>query len=149
MAEINDLNITDASNTARFPEGMAPSAVNNGARALEGLVARWHENINASISTTGSSNAYVLAAKGTQVLFDGLVIGFDANFVNTGSATLNVDSTGVKTIKKHNDQNLVAGDIEANQKVFVVYDGTSWQMVSPLGNAPGDADVGLVIALGG
>jgi hypothetical protein len=137
MAEINDLKITDASNTARFPEAMAPSAVNDGARALEGLVARWHENINTSIATTGSANAYVLAAKGTQVLFDGLVIGFDANFVNTGSATINVDSTGVKTIKKHNDQNLAAGDIEANQKVIVIYDGTSWQMVSPLGNAPG------------
>jgi hypothetical protein len=138
MAEINDLNITDASNTARFPEAMAPSAVNDGARALEGLVARWHENINTSIATTGSANAYVLAAKGTQVLFDGLVIGFDANFANTGAATLNVDSTGVKNILKHNDVALASGDIEANQKVIVVYDGTSWQMLSPLGNAPGD-----------
>lgn len=136
MAEINDLNITDASNTARFPEAMAPSAVNDGARALEGLVARWHENINTSIATTGSSNAYVLAAKGTQVLFDGLVIGFDANHANTGAATLNVDSTGVKNILKHNDVALASGDIEANQKVIVIYDGTSWQMVSPLGNAP-------------
>jgi hypothetical protein len=134
MAEINDLNITDASNTARFPEAMAPSAVNDGARALEGLVARWHENINTSIATTGSANAYVLAAKGTQVLFDGLVIGFDANFANTGAATLNVDATGVKNILKHNDVALASGDIEANQKVIVVYDGTSWQMLSPLGN---------------
>ena len=139
MAEINDLNITDASNTARFPESMAPSAINNGARALEGMVARWHENINTSISTTGSGNAYVLDAKGTQTLFDGLVIGFDANHANTGASTLNVDSTGVKNILKHNDVALASGDIEANQKVIVIYDGTSWQMISQLGNAPGRA----------
>ena len=139
MAEINDLNITDASNTSRFPESMAPSAINNGARALEGMVARWHENINTSISTTGSGNAYVLDAKGTQTLFDGLVIGFDANHANTGASTLNVDSTGVKNILKHNDVALASGDIEANQKVIVIYDGTSWQMISQLGNAPGRA----------
>ena len=136
MAEINDLNVTDASNTARFPEAMAPSAVNDGARALEGLIARWHENINTSIASTGSGNAYVVAAQGTQVLFDGLVIGFDANHANTGASTLNVDSTGVKNILKHNDVALASGDIEANQKVIVVYDGTSWQMISQLGNAP-------------
>ena len=29
-AEINDLETVDASNTARFPENMAPSAVNDG-----------------------------------------------------------------------------------------------------------------------
>ncbi len=133
MAEINDLNITDASNTARFPENQAPSTVNNGMRALEGLVARWHENINASIATTGSANAYVLAAKGTQTLFDGLEISFDANFVNTGAATLNVDTTGAKNILKHNDVALAAGDIEQNQKVTVIYDGASWQMQSQLG----------------
>ena len=131
-AEIDDLNITDASNIGRFPENMAPSAVNDGARALEGLIARWHENTNALIATTGSANAYVLAARGTQVLFDGFRVCFDANFGNTGSATLNVDATGAITIQKFHNQNLVSGDIEANQKVCVVYDGTNFQMLSQL-----------------
>ena len=40
MAEITDLNITDASNTARFPENQTPGSVNDGARALEGMIAR-------------------------------------------------------------------------------------------------------------
>ena len=39
-AEINDLSTTDGSNTGRFPENMNPSAVNDGARALEGMLAR-------------------------------------------------------------------------------------------------------------
>ncbi len=131
MAEIEDLDVSDAANTARQPEGVAAGQVNDGVRALEGILARWHENTNASIASTGSANAYALAAQGTQVLFDGLVIAFDANFENTGTATLNVDALGAKTIKKLNDQDLVSGDIEVGQKVLVVYDGANFQMLSP------------------
>ena len=78
MAEINDLDIVDANNTARFPEGQAPSTVNNGARALEGLVARWHKDINASVLTTGTLTAYVYAANQTiTAYYDGLTLGVD------------------------------------------------------------------------
>ena len=139
MAEINDLNVTDASNTARFPENQTPGSVNNGARALEGLLARWHKDTNASVIATGSSNAYVVAANQTlSAYYDGLVIGFEANHSITGTATLNVDSVGAKTIKKHHDQNLASGDIESGQKVIVVFDSTAdaWQMVSQLANGP-------------
>jgi len=109
--------------------------LNNGARALEGLIARWHEDTGARKASTGSANAYVFAAAQTlSAYYDGLVIGFDANFANTGSATINVDSLGAKTIKKHNDQNLASGDIEAGQKVLAVYDGTDFQIISQLAN---------------
>jgi hypothetical protein len=135
MAEINDLNVTDASNTARWPEGMAPSAVNNAGRADEGILARWHKDTNASVASTGSANAYVVAANQTiSAYYDGLVIAFDANFANTAAATLNVDAVGADTIKKHGATDLAANDIKAGQKVIVIHDGTNWQMVSPLGN---------------
>jgi len=133
MAEIDDLNTTDASNTARFPEGQAASTVNNGARALEGLLARFHEDLGARKSSTGSANAYAFAAAQTiAAYYDGLIIGFDANFANTGAATLNVDGLGAKTIMKHTDENLVADDIEVGQKVLAVYDGTNFQLLSPV-----------------
>ena len=132
MAEINDLNVVDASNIARWPEGMAPSAVNNAGRADEGLLARWHKDTNGSVVSTGSANAYVVAANQTlSAYYDGLVIGFDANFANTGAATLDVDSVGAATIKKHYNLDLASGDIETGQKVVVVYDGTNWQLISP------------------
>lgn len=54
-AEISDLNTTDASNTARWPESMAPSAVNNSARAMEGYLARWFKDWNGSLATGGST----------------------------------------------------------------------------------------------
>lgn len=140
MAEINDLNITDASNTARFPENQAPSSVNNGARALEGLIARWHKDINGSKVTTGSANAYVLAANQTlSGYYDGLDLTFDANFTNSGAATINVDGLGAKTIKKFHDVDLASGDFEAGGKYRVVYDGTVFQLMSPVANPPATA----------
>ena len=130
-AEINDLNVSDASNTARFPEGMAAGTVNDSARALEGILARWHTDTNCSVVTTGSANAYVWTSTETlSAYYDGLVVCFDANFTNTGTATINVSGLGAKTLLKNNDQILVAGDIEAGQKVLVVYDGTSFQVIS-------------------
>ena len=130
-AEIEDLNTTDASNTGRFPENMAPSAVNDGARALEGLLARWHEDANCRKATTGSSNAYVFAAAQTlSAYYDGLTICFDANFANTASATLNVDSVSADTIVTPNGQALVGGEIISGQKVLVRHDGTNWVLMS-------------------
>jgi hypothetical protein len=139
MAEINDLNITDASNTARFPENQAPSTVNNGARALEGILARgFKDSVEPTINSTGSANAYAVAANRTiGAYYDGMKISFHASFANTGAATLDVDGVGAKTIKKHHDQDLASGDIETNQVVEVVYSATddTFQMISMIANA--------------
>lgn len=137
MAEINDLSITDSLNTARFPEGQAPSTVNNGARALEGLLARFHKDINGSAVAGGTGDAITVAANQTlTVYYDGLTIAFEAAAANTGAATLNVDSVGAQAIRKNFDQALAANDIKAGQKVICIYDAdnTRWQIVSPLGN---------------
>lgn len=138
MAEIADLENVDASNTARFPEGQAPSTVNNGARALEGLVSRWHNTINGSVATTGAADTYVWACPQTlSAYYDGLIICVDINATCTGASTINVDSLGAKTIKKLNDQDVAAGDLEAGGKYILVYDGTNFQLMSSIANAPG------------
>ncbi len=140
MAEINDLDTTDASNTARFPENQAPSSVNNGARALEGLIARWNEDTNGSIVTGNSGNDYTFAAKGTySAYYDGMVIVFDCNASNTGAATIDVDGIGAKSIKKHNDVALASGDLETGGKYMIVYDGTNFQLLSQVANPPAGA----------
>lgn len=144
-AEINDLNVTDASNTARFPEGMAPSAVNNGARALEGIMARWHKDTNASIAAGGTANAATVAAnQGLSAYFDGLEIAFNATLANTAAVTLDVDAIGAKKVFKNFNVELVADDIKAGQKVVVIFDSDgdggagAWQMVTPA-NVSGSA----------
>jgi hypothetical protein len=61
---------------------------------------------------------------------------FLANTINTGAATLNLNSLGAKTIKKWvgaAKADLTTGDIQAGQQVDVIYDGTDLQMLSQLG----------------
>src|SRR6266571_5757935 len=79
----------------------------------------------------GSTDAYVITlpvvpSSLTDVL--GLPLSFKANTINTGSATLDINGLGVKTIKKNVTENLADGDIQAGQIVTVIYDGTNFQM---------------------
>lgn len=102
---------------------------------------------------TGAADAYVIAPSPAFTAYAaGMVVRFKAGNTNTTASTVNVNSLGTKTIKK-----VVAGamvdisakDIQANDLVTLVYDGTyfhlagrvrSWDFVSaetsiPLYNA--------------
>lgn len=79
----------------------------------------------------GSTDAYaVTLSPAPSAYVTGMEVRFKANTINTGAATLNVNSLGAKTIKKSYNLDLADGDIKANQIVKVVYDGTNFQMVS-------------------
>jgi hypothetical protein len=133
MAEVKDLNVTDASNTARFPENQAPSTVNNGARALEGMLARFYADTNGSISSSGSSSAYVLAASRTiSAIAAGDSFIFKANHASTGATTIAIDGLATKSVKKLHDQAIAANDIESGSICHIVYDGTNFQLISSL-----------------
>jgi hypothetical protein len=56
---------------------------------------------------------------------------------NTGAATLNVNSLGAKAIKKSGSTALSAGDIAAGQILFLIYDGTNFQVVGGGSSAGG------------
>lgn len=60
----------------------------------------------------------------------GMLLAFKAGTINTGAATLNVNGLGAKTIKKNYDEDLVDGDIKANQIQIVIYDGTNFQLLT-------------------
>jgi len=136
MAEIKDLNTTDASNTgtaanAGWPEGMKPSEVNNAARALSGMIARYYADHNGSISSGGSSSAYTLAASRTiSAIAAGDSFIFKANHASTGATTIAIDGLDTKSIKKMNDQAIAANDIESGSICHIVYDGTNFQLIS-------------------
>jgi hypothetical protein len=136
MAEINDLTIVDASNTARFPELQAPSTVNNGARALEGIVARFHRDINTSVTTGGSSTVYTYAANQTlSAYYDGMMLGVDFHTACGATPTINVDAIGAKSLKWPNGTALAANDVATGQKAILVYDGTDMIVLTAGGNA--------------
>lgn len=126
-AEINDLEPVDASNTGRFPESMPLSDVNNGARALEGIVSRWDIDTGTRVLAGGSATAFTVAASQTITsYYDGLVIGFTSSTTNTGTQTsLNVDSVAAATVYKTTTSGIIpvaANELPLGAKVVVAYD---------------------------
>lgn len=81
-------------------------------------------------TSTGSSNAYVIALDETPALSSlvGKSISFIANHNCSGAATLQVGSETAKAITKNGVIELVTGDIVTNQLITVVYDGTRFQL---------------------
>ena len=133
MAEIDDLNTTDASNTARFPEGQLPSSVNNGNRALEGMIARGlGDTILSTLATAGSGNTYTLTPNRTITSYtDGQHFRVEANHTNTGAATLNVSSLGAKAVVLTDGSTLHAGAMTLGGKYDLVYDGAQFFLLNP------------------
>lgn len=90
----------------------------------------------------GSTDAYAVTLSPAPAAYAaGMLVHFKANTANTGNATLNVNSLGAKNILKNHDQTLADGDIEAGQFVTVIYDGTQWQMQSPVALVTGTGAV--------
>lgn len=85
--------------------------------------------------STGSANAYVVTLSPALAAYSaGVLIQFKANFTNTGSATVNVNGLGAITMVKPNGQTLSANDIVSGQIVELEYDGTNFQVLSPVGS---------------
>lgn len=55
MAELFDLNILDANNTGRWPDGMSVQSVNDSGRAMEGMHARHFRDTNYVSISAGTS----------------------------------------------------------------------------------------------
>jgi len=133
MAEIQDLIVTDSSNTGRWPENMQFSAVNDAGRADEGLLARWYHDTDSSITASGSSNAFAITSNRVIAsYFNNLVMAFTANFSITGACTLNLNGIGAKSLKRYNGTDLTTGDIISGQPVLAIYksSGDQWFMMS-------------------
>ncbi|MBY0424063.1 MAG: hypothetical protein K2Q22_00370, partial [Cytophagales bacterium] len=65
------------------------------------------------------------------------MITFKSTVSITGSATLNVNGSGAKPIKKQVTVDLTAGDILNGQFVTVIYDGTNFQLLSSVFSSNG------------
>jgi hypothetical protein len=89
------------------------------------------------VSDTGAADAYVVALSPAATSYvTGMPVVFIAANDNTGASTINVNSLGVKTIKKlQGSSDLAQGDILAGGLVVLIYDGTYFQIQSPVGNA--------------
>lgn len=137
MSEVNAWSTTAASNNSAapdgWPEGMAPSAVNDCARELMAAIAKYRSDTDGVNSTTGSANAYVLAASRVMAAYTaGDLYTVKTNFANTSTTpTFNVDTLGAKTIKRIDGSALAVGDIPSGAIITLVYDGTDFLLMNP------------------
>jgi hypothetical protein len=88
-------------------------------------------------TAAGAGNAYTItnspAMTAATAYRAGTTFTFKANHANSGTATLNVDALGAKTLKKFGGTSDVAdGDIASGQMVTAVYDGTNFQVISAI-----------------
>jgi microcystin-dependent protein len=91
-----------ADNTINWAEGMAPSAVNDSARAMMARIAEWRDDVSGTIATAGTSTAYTLASnQGFENFADmnGAMVAFVPHTTNGATVTLNVDSLGGKPLR--------------------------------------------------
>lgn len=101
-----------ADSTVNWAEGMAPSAVNDSARAMMASTAAYRDDIAGGIATGGTSTAYTVTS---YQVFDSLahlgnqVIAFVPHATNGATVTLNVDSLGAKPLRPAPSVELTAG----------------------------------------
>lgn len=139
----------DADANINWVEGQNANTVNNSARGMMKAVRDFITQIGGAGATGGSSNAYTFTSPTGNELTAyaaGNLIAFKANHTCTGSATLNVDGLGAKTLKKFGSTNLIANDIESGDIVLCSYDGTNFQIISMLGDTNLQALSGLAAA---
>ncbi len=130
---------TAASNNAAppngWPEGMAPSAVNNAARENMAAIKRFWDQINAIKTTAGTTTAYTLTYDvAAAALYDGEFVSFVVNATCGAAPTLNKNSLGAKNLRKFTAgayTNLAASDLVANQIVLARYNlsADKWDVV--------------------
>ncbi len=135
-----------ADSDINFAEGQLPGTVNDSARALMAGVAGFVKDNNATISTTGSANAYAATSSNTiAALATGLRFVFKANFTNTSAATLNLTPSGgaafgaksIRVLSGGADVALTGGEIQNNGLYTFIYDAAAnaaaggWILLNP------------------
>jgi len=125
----NDQQITEDQQDALAGDNGTPSSANT-------YVTQTGLQIGAEVyaADAQASDTYVITLSPVPAAYvTGMVINFKANTVNTGAATINVNSLGAKTIVKGVNTTLADGDIAAGQIVKIIYDGTNFVLQNPVG----------------
>jgi microcystin-dependent protein len=111
-----------------FPEGMAPSALNDGVRGVMAAVAKYRDDIAGVLVTAGTATAYTLFSNQSFDTFahmHGAMICFTPHVTNGANGTsLNVDGLGVKPILTAPGQGLQGAVLIQGTPYAVTYNNT-------------------------
>lgn len=110
-----------------WAEGMAPSSVNDSARAEMASVAKWRDDISGAVVTAGTSTAFTVASNqafDTLARLNGQMIAFTPHATNNGTTTLNVDGLGAKPLRSAPSTELVPGHLIQGTPYVAVYNSS-------------------------
>lgn len=116
-----------ADSTIDWAEGMAPSAVNDSARAEMAAVAKYRDDSAGSLTTGGTATAYTLTSNevfNSLANMSGQRLKVRFNATNGASPTLNVDGLGAKAIQTASGTAVPTGAILANSVHDLTYDNS-------------------------
>jgi hypothetical protein len=115
----------NADTNINWAEGMAPSQVDDSARAEMSSMAKWRDDNNGSIVTSGSSTAYTAVTSQIEgSLTAGYTVAVQFHASNDSSATLNVDSLGGKPLQVVAGINLKGGEFRTGSIARFTYSST-------------------------
>lgn len=117
-----------ADSNVNWAEGMAPSQVNDSARAEMASVAKWRDDLNGTVVTSGSSGAFTATSNqnfSALTVLDGQSLRVRFKSPNSASATLNIDGLGAKPLQVDATNALPAGRITTDSIWDLTYDNTA------------------------
>jgi microcystin-dependent protein len=142
-----------ADNTINWAEGMAPSAVNDSARAMMARLAEWRDDVSGTIATAGTSSAYTVASnQGFDNFADmnGAMIAFVPHTTNAATVTLNVDTLGAKPLRFGPNLELQSGVLIQGTPYVASYNNSdgAWYLQGGFANPYGIPLGGMMDYLG-
>lgn len=130
-----------ADDTVGWSEGQAPSSINNSARAMMAVVAKWRDDNNGTLTTGGTATAFTLTSNTvftSLALMTGQTLAFTMHTTSGATPTLNVDSLGAKVIRNVTGVALPTGALLSGAVYHAKYDNSSgeWLLLNQAGVIP-------------
>jgi microcystin-dependent protein len=116
-----------ADSSCPFPEGMSPSAVNDGTRGMMAAAAKYRDDIAGAILTTGTSTAYAVSSYevyDTLAHLDKMMIAFTPHTTCGATVTLNVDGLGARPLRSAPGVEIAAGTLIQGTPYVATYSNT-------------------------
>jgi microcystin-dependent protein len=113
--------------TINMAEGMAPSAVNDGVRALMASTRKWADDIAGATVTGGTSTALTLSTYqqfDTLARLNGNLVAFTPHATNGATVTLNCDGLGAKPLRSAPSVELPAGVLVQGTPYVALYNSS-------------------------
>jgi len=113
-----------ADGSINWAEGMAPSAVNDSARAMMAAAAKFRDDVSGSLTTGGTATAFTVASNqsfDTLAHLDKAILCIVPHATSGTSPTLNVDGLGAKPIDKSTGVAVASGALVQGTPYLVIY----------------------------